>query len=57
MVIQKSVSFIDPLGILTPDTPDTRLPKSRAGGQGPYLRSIDFLGKSSNVQKEEKSKV
>ena len=57
MVIQKSVSFIDPLAILTLDTPDTRLPKSRAGGQGPYLRSIDFLGKSSNVQKEEKSKV
>ena len=21
--------------------PDTRLPQSRAGGQGPYLRSLD----------------
>ena len=31
--------------------PDTRLPKSRAGGQGPYLRSPDHLGRSSEVQK------
>ena len=31
--------------------PDTRLPKSRAGGQGPYLRSLDHLGRSSEVQK------
>ena len=30
--------------------PDTRLPKSRAGGQGPYLRSQDHLGKSSKFQ-------
>ena len=30
---------------------DTRLPKSRAGGQGPYLRSLDHLGISSEVQK------
>ena len=29
--------------------PDTRLPKSRAGGQGPYLRSLDHLGRSSGV--------
>ena len=29
--------------------PDTRLPKSRAGGQGPYLRSLDHLGRSSVV--------
>ena len=27
--------------------PDTRLPQSRAGGQGPYLRSPDHLGRSS----------
>ena len=27
--------------------PDTRLPKSRAGGQGLYLRSLDHLGRSS----------
>ena len=32
--------------------PDTRLPKSRAGGQGPYLRSLDQLGKNSEVQKQ-----
>ena len=30
--------------------PDTRLPKSRAGGQGPYLRSLDNVGRSSDVQ-------
>ena len=30
--------------------PDTRLPKSRAGGQGPYLRSLDHLGWSSEVK-------
>ena len=27
--------------------PDTRLPQSRAGGQGPYLRSLDRLGRIS----------
>ena len=40
--------------------PDTRLPKSHAGGQGPYLRSLDHLGRSGEVQKiknHEKSKV
>ena len=31
--------------------PDTRLRKSRAGGQGPYLRSLDHLGRSSEVLK------
>ena len=30
--------------------PDTRLPKSRAGGQGPYLRLPDHLGGSSRVK-------
>ena len=30
--------------------PDTRLLKSRAGGQGPYLRSPDHLGRSSEVK-------
>ena len=30
--------------------PDTRLPKSRAGGQGPYLRSPNHLGRSSEVK-------
>ena len=35
--------------------PNTRLPKSRAGGQGPYLRSPDHLGRSSEVKKEIKS--
>ena len=32
--------------------PDTRLPKSRAGGQGPYLKSLDHLGSSSGVKKK-----
>ena len=27
--------------------PDTRLPQSRAGGQGRYLRSVEHLGRSS----------
>ena len=31
--------------------PDTRLPKSRECGQGPYLRSPDHLGRSSGVKK------
>ena len=35
--------------------PDTRLPKSRAGGQGPYSRSPDHLSRSSEV-KDVKSK-
>ena len=29
---------------------DTRLPKSRAGGQGPYLRSPDHLDRISEVK-------
>ena len=35
--------------------PDTRLPKLRANGQGPYLRSPNHLGRSSEV-KDIKSK-
>ena len=30
--------------------PDTRLPQSRAGGQGPYLRSVEHLGKSGTAK-------
>ena len=30
--------------------PDTRLRKSRAGGQGPYLRSPNHLGRSREVK-------
>ena len=29
--------------------PDTRLPQSGVGGQGPYLRSLDHLGRSSEA--------
>ena len=31
--------------------PDTRLTQSRVGGQGPYFRSLDHLGGSSEVKK------
>ena len=30
--------------------PDTRLPQSRGGGQGPYLRSLHHLGRSSEAK-------
>ena len=36
--------------------PDTRLPQSRAGGQGPYLRSLDHLGRSSEAKNRKKKK-
>ena len=31
--------------------PDVRLPQSRVGGQGLYLRSLDHLGRSSEAKK------
>ena len=30
--------------------PDTRLPQSRAGGQGPYLRSVEHLSRSDSAK-------
>ena len=30
--------------------PDTRLPQSRAGGQEPYFRSLDHLGRSGEAK-------
>ena len=30
--------------------PDKSLPQSRAGGQGPYFRSLEHLGRSSETQ-------
>ena len=30
--------------------PDTRLPQSHAGGQGPYLRSVGRLGRSGKAK-------
>ena len=36
--------------------PDTRLPQSRVGGQGPYLRSLDHLGRSSKAKDRKKTK-
>ena len=39
------------LGVIERETrPDTRLPKSRAGGQGPYLRPLHHLGRSSKAK-------
>ena len=39
--------------------PDKRLAQSRAGGQGPYLRSLDHLGRSSEAidRKKKQKKV
>ena len=40
--------------------PGTQLPQSRAGGKGPYLRSLDHLGRSSeaiDLKNKKKSKV
>ena len=34
--------------------PDTRLPQSRAGRQGPYLRSLEHLGRCSEVKDRKK---
>ena len=42
--------------IRTETRPDTRLPQSRAGGQGPYLRSLDHFGRSSEAKNRKNSK-
>ena len=34
--------------------PDTGLPKSRAGGQGPYLRPLHHLSRSSEARDRKK---
>ena len=55
---KKQYKTQDPEVHLNITRPDTRLPKSRAGGQGravgqkPYLRSLDHLGKSSEVREK-----
>ena len=36
--------------------PDTRLPQTRAGGQGLYLRSLDHLGRRSEAKNRKKTK-
>ena len=41
--------ILNPLGYGT--RLDTRLPQSRAGGQGPYLRSPEHLGRSGKAKK------
>ena len=43
---------------VTKTRPDTWLPQSRAGGQGPYLRSLDHLGRGSKaVDRKNQKKV
>ena len=42
--------------ILLKTRPDTRLLQSRAGGQGPYLRSLDHLGRSSEAKNRKNPK-
>ena len=37
--------------------PDTWLPKLRAGGQGPYLRSLHHLGRSSEAKNRKNPKT
>jgi len=37
--------------------PDTRIPQSRVGGQGLYLRSLDHLGRSSEAKDRKNKKV
>ena len=34
--------------------PDTRLPQSRAGGQGPFLRSLHHFGRRSEAKDRKK---
>ena len=36
--------------------PGTSLPQSRAGGQGPYLRSLDHVGMSSEAKNRKNKK-
>ena len=51
---------IDVLLSSTRTRPDTRLPQSRAGGQGLYLRSLNHLERNSETKDREnpqKSKV
>ena len=36
--------------------PDTQLPQLRAGGQGPYFRSLDHLGRSSEAKNRKSPK-
>ena len=45
-----TLRFIIPSVIQNYIWPDTRLPQSRAGGQGPFLRSLDRLGRSSEAK-------
>ena len=37
--------------------PDTWLLQLRAGGQGPYLRSLDHLGRSSEAKDSKNKKI
>ena len=41
---------IVPFVMLQKTRPDTQLPQSRAGGQGPQLRSVEHLGRSNKAK-------
>ena len=49
-VISKYTCMMGKMPILTETRPDTRLPKSRAGRQGPYFGSLYHLGRSSEAK-------
>ena len=44
------------LWVLKETRPDTRLPQSRAGGQGPYFRSVEHLGRSGLARHPQNAK-
>ena len=53
------LNFSPDLYVQTPvnvTRPDTRLPQSRAGGQGPYLSSPEHSGRSSTVKEQKNIK-
>ena len=50
--IQKILKFL----LFNRTRPDTRLPQSRVGGQGLYMRSLDHLGRSSEAKNRKNPK-
>ena len=44
------------LRVMKKTRPDTRLPQSRVGGQGPYLWSVEHLGRSGLARNPQNAK-
>ena len=44
------VHYVNAFDQIFSNRPDTWLPQSLAGGQGPYLRSLDHLGRSPEAK-------